>query len=1103
MNTRRKFPFAILPITRNRSFAWCLVGPLLIGLSLNGQTVDSQLTGTVTDPSGAVLTNARITAIQKETGVEYQATANAVGQYRVLHLPVGTYDVTATAPNFVDSRVEGVELQLNRTMTVDFSLMLPTQTTTVQVRQSLAPIDAASAQLQVNFQTRVLTDVPSAANGSGIYNLSLLGAGVASPGGLGIGVGPSVAGQRPTGNRYYVEGSDNNSYFAPGPLGYISNEVVGEVTLLQNHFSAEFGGASGGIFNAVLKSGGNQLHGGLYEYMQNRDLNSIDAQFAGTGSPRFDANRFGGSLSGPIVKNKIFYFADFEYNPVGRATTVGNPVSAPTQAGYQMLDGLSGIRKTNLQVLEKYLAPAPTATGAATVLGNAIPIGPVSIIGPSYSNGRYAAGSLDWNVSDRDQVRGRYIFSGFDGIDPNSASTLPAFYANSPSNTHFVSLSEFHTFSATLQNELRSTYSHLNGRRIAPDGLSFPGLDSFPTLTFVDLGGLQLGPNASVPNGQVQGSLQLTDGVVKTIGRHSITVGYDFRDVILATSSVSNPRGLYNYASLSRFLQDLSPDGATSSRTQGTGGPLVGGIPAGFLQNAAYVQDSFRVRANLTLDLGVRYEYVTVPVVSRAQSLSSIADVPGVLTFRAPSSSTNDWSPRVGFAYSPMGSSQWVIRGGFSRSFDMPYSNIAVNTLPAFYGGTTTINPNVATPNFLANGGALAPALPTDPASARAGITGYNPDQNRGYAINYTLGVQRLLGRDYTVEARYIGSRGVHLYVQDQLSRYSVVTATQNIPTFFNTPTPAQLASLTTTLGDLFALPAANTDPWGALGFTNTITSYEPRGNSQYHGLALQVTKRYSKNLSLLGAYTWSHAMDDSTATVNTTALTPRRPQDFQDMRAEWASSMLDRRHRLTITPIIDITPFSRRNWILKNLVGNWSTAFTYTYESPEYATVQSGVDANLNGDSTPDRAIVNPSGIWNIGTDVRPIDRNGNTVSTSSTAVAAYVAKNPNARYVVARWGALADAGRNTFPLDPINNIDMSIRKIFQIGEGKRLELGAQFYNLLNHPQFTPGYIDDVYVNKAMNRNFLLPNNANFGQYQKYFSSNARWTQIVGRFTF
>jgi hypothetical protein len=363
--------------------------------------------------------------------------------------------------------------------------------------------------------------------------------------------------------------------------------------------------------------------------------------------------------------------------------------------------------------------------------------------------------------------------------------------------------------------------------------------------------------------------------------------------------------------------------------------------------------------------------------------------------------------------------------------------------------------------------------------------------------------VQRLLGKDYTLEARYLGSHGVHLYVQQQLNRTSAVTATKNIPTYLSTPSAAELAGLPLTLG---ALKAISNNPLAAYGFSSPITAYEPMGSSQYHGLAVQMTKRYSKNLSYVAAYTWSRLMDNATATVFTTLLTPRRPQDFNNLRGEWASSMLDRRHRLTITPIYDFTPFRNGNWMVKNLVGNWSASLTYIYESPEYATVQSNVDSNLNGDTAGDRTIVNPAGAANVGSAVTALDRSGAPLAAGSAGIVAYVAKNPNARYIVAGQGAFANGGRNTFPLDPINNIDFSLRKRFAIGEQKRLEFAAQFYNLFNHPQFVAGYLDDVAPLKNTTvgfNNFLIPSKSQFGQYRQFLSSNARSIQIAARFTF
>jgi hypothetical protein len=236
---------------------------------------------------------------------------------------------------------------------------------------------------------------------------------------------------------------------------------------------------------------------------------------------------------------------------------------------------------------------------------------------------------------------------------------------------------------------------------------------------------------------------------------------------------------------------------------------------------------------------------------------------------------------------------------------------------------------------------------------------------------------------------------------------------------------------------------------------------------------------------------------------VNTTLLTPRRPQDFNNIAAEWSNSMLDRRQRFTFSPVYDINPFKSGNWALRNLVGNWNIGLTYTYESPEYATVQSGTDANLNGDTMSSRAIINPAGNATTGSSVTGYNAAGVAQALNSPTIVAYVANNSNARYIVAGIGALANGGRNTFPLDPINNLDASLRKRLAISERLKLEIGIEFFNLLNHSQYTGGYPNDVAQEPNTNRNFLIPGMSLFGQYQQFFPSNARTGQLLARFTF
>jgi Carboxypeptidase regulatory-like domain len=1105
---------------KNRSSSCTLLTFLAaLGLStaaLFGQASDSILVGTVTDTTGASVAGATVTADNKDTGVKYTSVTTSSGEYRLNNIPVGRYDVSATRQGFAAATMSGVQLQLNHTSSVNLTLSVGAVNTTVEVTEAAALLDTSTAQLQSTYDSKAAIEVPSAGiskivNGAGIYNLSLLGAGVASSGGVGQGTGPSVAGQRPENNTFNIDGVMNDDHYATGPQVYVSNEAVSQFNVVQNQFSAEFGGASGGVFNAIVKTGTNKIHGSIFEYLQNRNLNAVDqteVQQDIRSNPRFDNNRLGATIGGPIRKDKLFYFGNFEYNPLGQAAQPGQTVFAPTSAGLSALSGLSGVSKTNLGVFQQYVPVAGSATDTVTVGGKSIPIGPLSFASPAYNNAYNAVAAIDWNVSGKDQVRGRYFYNRSIGID--FLASLPVFFAPKPNVNNSLSLSEFHNFSPSIENELRVSYSR-NNQNIAAGNFKFPGLNAFPNISIDDLQ-LQIGPDPNTPTGSIENLSQLQENITKTWGRHTIKAGFNMSDIILSGYFIQRVRGDYDYASFEEFLLDKQPTGSSLSGVQGERSAGSSNTPFGYLQTAAYVNDDFRVRRNLTLNLGLRYEYVTVPVGSRAQRLSSIADVPGVINFASPKSDRNNWAPRLGFAYTPGKKAIWSIRGGVSMSYDNTYINLAQNASPAYYQTTVDVNNNQPVSNFLANGGlaGTAPAAVTQ-ADARSSIASYTFDQHRPYALNGTLGVQRLIGKDYTLEARYVYTKGVHLWNQTRLNIVSPVTATRNLPTYLTAPTSAQLAADTLTLHTLQTtpLPGGTADlPFNNLatyGFAQNLTGYHPWGNSRYNGLALQMSKRYSSSFSYLAAYTWSHGFDDSTATNFSTILSPRRAQDFQNMRAEWASSALDRRHRFTLTPIYDFKPFQGGGWLLKNIVGNWNISGTYTYQSPEYATVQSGVDSNLNNDSAGDRAIVNPAGAANTSSGVNPLNASGQIVSAGSASVVAYVAKNPNARYIQAGLGAFANGGRNTLPLDPTNNIDAALMKKINFTEGKRLDFGVQAFNLFNHSQFVGGYLSDVspFQTDAISRNFLVPGNATFGQYNEYFPSNSRQLQIVVRFVF
>jgi hypothetical protein len=1052
--------------------------------------------------------------------VEATTKTTSTGEYRFSNLPAGAYTVTVSASGFSQTQTKGVQVVLNQTQTANFTLQVGSTTQTVEVTEAAATIDTTTAQVQQTFDTAQVMELPTASSGSGVINLSLLNAGVATSGGVGAGTGPTVGGQRPRNNSFTIEGIDNNNGSVTGPVVSIPNEAVAEFTVLQNQFSPEFGHSSGGQFNQVVRSGANQFHGTLYEYMANRNLNAADNLSSIDGNPlhpRFDNNRFGGNFGGPIQKNKLFFFADYEYNPIGGTSSSGL-IYAPTAAGYSTLAGIPGINQTNLSQMKQYLGAASSALSASAVGGypliyNAneslgwsaaqtaaavsIPIGQLSIAAPSFTNNENAVVSIDDNVSDKDSLRFRFILNRSGTID--TASSLPIFFQTVPTNAYVATFSEYHTFTPTLTNEFRLGYNRY-ANNLPSGNFSFPGLDQFPNVVLYELGGVSIGPDGNAPQFGFQNVYQLTDNVSFTRGKHSFKFGFDGWRMIAPQSFTQRARGDYEWSYLSDYLFDYYPD-YLAQRSLGNvvyygNRWFVGG----------YANDTWKISPNLTINLGVRLEHETIPLSEHSQTLNAVANTPGVITFQNPQAQRVNPMPRIGLAYSPGKSGKTSIRAGFGTNYDVLYDNQGLLSLPPEL--TTTVDvTGFAQQGFLAGGG-IAPnasgaALTND--ELRAGTGAYIPNQVRPKSLQWNFGVQHVFANNYTFETRYLGTRGINLPVQDQLNRQPVVNASNALPVFFSAPSQATLNGLTNTLTAVTNAYNANGDIVPGFlngGFTGIITAYEPWGNSTYHGWANQLTRRFTNGLQFLATYTWSHAIDDSTADVFSTYTTPRRPQDARNLVPEKSSSALDHRNRATAEVLYQFRPFKNGNWMMKNILGNWELAPVYTFQSGTLVTIQSGVDSNLNGDSAGDRTIVNPSGNPNIGSGVTALTNSGGQT-------VAFLATNPNAGYVATPKGALATGGRNTGQLRPIHDVDMTFGKALDLGhEGRfHLQFQARFINILNHPQYTGGPLTDVAaaggVTSGDVHNFLIPGNTLFANPTLVFSSNPRSAQIAAKLTF
>jgi hypothetical protein len=722
---------------------------------------------------------------------------------------------------------------------------------------------------------------------------------------------------------------------------------------------------------------------------------------------------------------------------------------------------------------------------------------------------------MDYDMSEKDQVRGRYVYNKLTEID--NLATLPAFYTTEAVPGHLVSLSEFHTFSSSVSNELRVGYFRTGFTLTTGNQTFLPTLDAFPNLTMDDLG-LNVGPDPNAPQFGIQNLYQATDNVTWVKGAHTLKFGIEGRKYISPQKFIQRSRGDYDWPTLSDFAWDQTPlqDNGFAERSFGNVGY------SGDQYNiSGYANDIWKFNRNLSINLGLRYEYTSTPSGWTQQSLNSISSVPGLITFASPEAPKKDFMPRVGFAYSPGESGNMSIRGGFGMGYDVLYDNIGVLARPPQIGSTIDCPKDCTANAFLASGGippqSLSGITVLDQATARADTASFLPQHVKyPYAESWNLGVQRTFHSNYTAEVRYVGSRGVDLDVQDRVNIQPVVTPGNSLPTFLGgcTAACAALQASTTAPGQTTLATLTNQENAGAFyvpaylnaGLTNFIVGFVPYGASTYHGLQTQLSHRMANGLYFQGAYTYSHLIDNST---------PRRAQDFQNLQAERANSVLDHRHRLSMALVYDTQWYAHNsNWFLKNVVGGYEITPVYIYESGQWTTVQDGQDSNLNLDNAGDRSITNPAGVGNTGSDVTAI------VNTSGDTVG-YFANNPSARYVRTGIGALANTGRSTLASPPIDNLDLGVSKAFKFGERIEFKFGVLAINVLNHPQYTTGLvsqansISDVSAGQRLvlepTASTLAPQtvgarnfpNGIFGNFSSAFPSNSRILALNAHFSF
>jgi hypothetical protein len=1110
-------------------FVACMASILLIG-SLGdaafAQRVDGTIRGVVKDPTGGVVPGASVMAANQSTGGTTETLTSNVGTYAFPNLLTGSYTVTVQLPGFKKSVLKDIPVFANQVTETNTKLEVGDVATIIEITGGNELVSTTSSQIGGSVEGRAVLDLPNSVLGGNPLNLVLAFPNTTSQGGGVLGEGGAIGGNRPRSNNFTIDGVDNNDVGITGSLQPVIQDAVGEFNLITNQFNAEYGHSTAGQFNVITKSGTNELHGSAFYYGQNRNLNSNDnlvnaAIRSGqiTEKPRFDYNRLGGTVGGPIIRSKLMLFGAYEYSTRGRAAT-GVSVLTPTQTGMSTLAGLAANQQVK-DILNE-LPTVAAATSSVVVNGQTIPVGTYQAFAPDYYARHDFQINGDANLGNH-QLRGRFLYDRYRLPNVNLNLPLPQFTGDIAQDSRKVALTDVWTISPRIVNDFRMSYSRFKQVWGVPSQFA-----NFPTVAIDDLG-LSFGPQGESPQSNIQNVYQWLDNVSYSAGRHQLKTGAEFRHWIAPGNFLPRSRGEWDYADLSELVNDLVPSGLNGA-LRGAGSGFFAGN-----QSALYwfVQDDVKATSNLTLNLGLRYEYTTIPRDANLQELNAVASVPGLFDFRKPRPDKNNFGPRFGFAYAPDFKPRWLqklfgsagrssFRGGFGLAYDVNFQNLVTLQLPPQL--QTEQNPQLtcASTNppawcatsrgFLAGGGLLQVNVPpTTAADARSATQSLIVDQVAPKSMTWTLSLQREIGQNWALELRYLGTRGLSLPIQTRMNSITVQEIDPNLvlPTYFSdTEVPAHTAATAPTRADFFN---AQNLRYAAEGFNGGfITAFPGIGNSIYHAGSVNLDRRFSKGLYMKANYTFSRTIDDATNELFSSLVNPRRPQDSFDIRNERGLSTLDKPHKFTVGWLYELPKWNASGFLASTIVNGWQVNGTYLAESGQPITALSGVDANGNFDSAGDRAIVNPNGSGLTGTGVRFVLRDPVTGATSISGdnpddalVVGYVARNPNAKFVVAESGARSTAGRNTIRTLGLNNWNLSLFKVLHVTEGKSFQFRIELFNAFNHRQYSLGKgTYEQYTDNALSTSFANVSAQNFLNASQ-FSGGSRTIQYSLKFIF
>jgi len=1091
---------------------------LFCAVSMFSQVTGATLSGTISDSSGGVIAGAQISINNTATGISKDFQADSAGYYSAPNLAPGTYEVKVTAAGF-NTSVSTVTLAVGAQQQLNIPMKLGETSQTVQVTEVVPQIDLTSSTLTAQVESQTVLDLPL--NGRDWTSLATLNPGVnlietqvdyatSSRGNRGFGAQLTISGQRTTNNNYRLDGISVNDYANSGPGNVIGAalgvDAIQEFSVLTGGFSAEYGKATGGVVNAITKSGTNAFHGDVYEFIRNSALDSRDyfSRSGNTPLAQFRRNQFGAAAGGPIVKDKTFIFGDYEgfRQAKGITTTVTVP-SDSARAG-NLVSGPVTVDPAAAAELAMFPHATPgTSSGDS---GKFINSG-LQIVPENFYTAR-----VDHKLGANDSLFGTYLFDDTDFKQPDSFNNV---ILNSHTRRQTVVLEESHTFGASLVNAARVGYSRSHALNLLPSGAvnpaasltslgSTPG-ETAPTIAISGYSREQGGVGSASNFTHTLNNYQFADDAFWTHGAHTLKFGTDIERMQYNFIGNVEAGGRWNFSSLANFLTNNAkhfeagiPSTITPRELRQT---IIGG----------YVQDDWRLRPNLTLNLGLRYEMATVinDAQGKTTGLVSIADSNSTSTALSnlrcgmPYSTPNfpshpgttcdsvgpyysnptrlNFEPRIGFAWDPFRDGKTSVRGGFGIYDVLPlpgYFLVLQDQAAPFMIFDSIDKPssgaNPLKGQFFSGGQALLTAPGSQTGKLSTSTVEANPHRN--YVLQWNLNVQRQISPDLSVTLGYVGSHGVHMLIRGDDGNMTLPTLTSSgylfpcgppVPKYGGPCTPGNSpngtsAKVNQALGNIRYLF------WGSDSF--------------YDGMNLNIDKRLSHGLQFQVAYTWSKSIDDNSATIAGDAFgnslnslywfAPKSLRGLSDFNVGQSGSI----NVLWALP----TPKSS-NGFIKAAVGGWQVG--------GIVKINTGVPttAIINGD---------PAGLGNGGADqfgipnlvpgCDPVNHNyiGGTspsyinvncftlptvsVSSPLASQCATFPFDPAHGHPVVPAPAgqvycanlLGNAGRNSVIGPKLVNVDFSATKnnpIRRISETFNVQFRAEIFNILNHSNFVP----------------------------------------------